>query len=250
MKEIYTIVAIVTIGILLSFGCAKSYKRHPSAASSGSGDAIASATDGDTEDETVDEGDRSLEIPCPDNASEDLLIIESKAELEKLSNCITLKDVFIRGSAITDLRALSNVKTITGSLIVENTELTDLQGLNNLTEIGEELFIGTPPLPNNKNTPLETLDGLNNLRTIGKYMAIDGNASLTDITALSNLESIGGNLKSIADNLAIRDNPSLPTCDAFAFAERLGFDPTENFSEICGNKRGDSCDWIECIRGL
>ena len=74
------------------------------------------------------------------------------------------------GSDISDLSSLSTWQTITGNLLIDNTNLITLNGLNSLTSLGD------PIIPSDERITLD----------------LQSNTSLTDISALSGITSIGG----------------------------------------------------------
>ncbi len=101
---------------------------------------------------------------------------------------------------LTSLEGLSNLSAINGDLeILGNDILVNLTGLENLTTIGGSLVIGgwwnTWTCYNQS---LQSLDGLDNLTSISDGIQIIGGGilgdSLEDISALSNLTSINGDL--------------------------------------------------------
>src|SRR5690606_6980487 len=61
--------------------------------------------------------------------------------------------------------------TIDGHLTISGSDITDLSGLSNITEITEELWIGS-------NAQLANLDGLDNLQNIRGYLLIYNNPQL------------------------------------------------------------------------
>jgi enterochelin esterase-like enzyme len=86
---------------------------------------------------------------------------------------------------------------IEGDVAIEGSDITSLAGLNVLTSIGGGLRIGAEPGDGytwSDHTVLETLTGLDNLNYIGGSFYLIGNDSLTNLEALANLDSIGGNL--------------------------------------------------------
>jgi len=126
-----------------------------------------------------------------------------------------------------------------------NPSLIHMTGLDNLTSIGGSLEIHC-------NDSLTTLNGLENLSSVGKDLKIGivvdprnggpyylGNPSLVDITALSNLISIGGDIDVLGNdvlpslsgidnidpgtitNLDINHNDSLSTCEVQSICDYL-----------------------------
>jgi hypothetical protein len=115
-------------------------------------------------------------------------------------------DVTINGSDIYNLNGLLVLTSIGGDLSIHNNpQLTILEGLNNTNHIGGNLIIES-------NDNLITLSGLENLVYIGGDLMMghwfkfyswgyyrNGNEKLTSLSALSNIDTIFGNV-SIADN--------------------------------------------------
>jgi acyl-[acyl carrier protein]--UDP-N-acetylglucosamine O-acyltransferase len=73
--------------------------------------------------------------------------------------------------------------------IYGDSSITNLNGLNSLMSIAGNLEIGLNFEP--ANFSLTTLTGLENLTSIGEGLSIHSNASLTNLTGLNNLTSIG-----------------------------------------------------------
>jgi hypothetical protein len=265
-----TTLAIAVLWTVLNFGCGSSgsdSSRGDTGVAGGGGSptaevtavagpsetagtaAVASAAQGDSSGSeggiagtsTVPGTGGSAAIdPCPDGvANKEHVIIKNAAQLAELAHCTTFKNLTIMGSDITNLDALANVTTVTGYLFVRDTQITDLQGLDNLIAVGENLYIGLS-LGSNEHLALTSLHGLENLRTIGGSLQINGNASLTDISALDNLTSVGA-----GKMIQLRDNPSLPTCDALKLMTQLKRTEDDQYTEICGT-RTDSCGGHSC----
>lgn len=96
--------------------------------------------------------------------------------------------VIISGNDITDLAGLSKIKSVSGTLFIDqNFNLKTLVGLEQLTHIGERLVI-----QNNKG--LIDLNGLDNLNYVGGSVSINQNYELTDIKSLKNLTSVNWDL--------------------------------------------------------
>jgi len=90
--------------------------------------------------------------------------------------------------------------------------LTGLEGLNT---VGGNLQIGDHISSDQNNYSLSSLTGLNNLVSIGGYLDISNNPALTSIMGLENLTSIGGDLWIIHNNsLSICE--SVGICDHFS----------------------------------
>lgn len=177
-----------------------------------------------------------------------------------LDNLTTIGGHFriYENSSIISFTGLESLTTIGGELyIFNNLALTTLVGLNSLTSIGERLFIGCE---NGNYSELTSLEGLNNLTTIGWDVTLLSNSSLLNLDGLNNLTTIGGTLtidgndvlesiegitnieaESISNNLNIRSNPLLSTCEVNSVCNYLA-NPNGNIS-IFNNASG--CNSVE-----
>lgn len=122
-------------------------------------------------------------------------------------NCRVLAKAIAVGStrnSITSLAGLSQIVWAKGNFIVGNnfyeTDLIDLAGLENLKRIDGDLLITF-------NRNLKSLDGLESLKRIGKNLRLGreigediGNPLLNNISALNNLELIGGDIRCVNNN--------------------------------------------------
>jgi hypothetical protein len=131
------------------------------------------------------------------------------------------------------LNGLDNLTNVDGFVqIWYNSSLSDLSGLEQLTEIGGKFEIF-------RNDNLISLAGLDNLETIGGYLGLMDNDNLISLAGFVNVSTIGEgiyisyndaltglegldniNAASI-DNLLIRDNNSLSTCDVQSICNYL-----------------------------
>ncbi len=88
--------------------------------------------------------------------------------------------------ALNDISALSNLTTVNGEFTIRTCNaLTTLNGLNSVDSANGSLII-------RDNALLQNLNGLNALVYIGETLELVQNPSLTDISALSNVNSIIG----------------------------------------------------------
>ena len=164
----------------------------------------------------------------------------SLTNLSGLDNLTTIEGYFriSENNLLTSFTGLESLTTIGEELnIYRNLALINLVGLSNLTSIGDRLFIGCE---NDDISALTTLTGLYNLTTIGWDVTILSNSSLIDLEGLNNLTSIGGSLTidnnivlssiegitnidaaSIINNLGIRNNPSLSSCEVNSVCDYL-----------------------------
>jgi hypothetical protein len=240
--------AIAAIALVLPLGCSSS------SSDSGAGGAAATMVTGGAGDTTAAGTTASgagssaagasagasggTSDKCPGGvAKDDFVIVTTAAQLEELASCTTFKSLNVSGKDITNLNALSNVTTVTGLLYIQDTKVTDLRGLSKLTSVGGDLAVGlSVGMEKQMSSAITSLTGLENLKTIGGQLQINENASLTDISALNSLTSIGsGKL------LQFRNNSSVVTCDAQKLAKQLKRDTDKSgMTEICGTK-SDTC---------
>lgn len=156
----------------------------------------------------------------------------------------------INGSNITNLNGLSNITSITGSvMIANNTILSSISGLAALTEItGRLTIIENPILPNvdglgalvniydginvERNNALTDLSGLQSLSYVGTYLRVVYNPVLTSvevfnkITSVTDFLSVGANPKleslsglrniTTASSISIALNDKLPNLDGLS----------------------------------
>jgi len=110
---------------------------------------------------------------------------------------------------ITNLNGLNVVTSIGGDLCVNCNYLTSLSGLDNLTTIGGSLSFGELDYHGGPygNARLTSLAALSNLDSIGANLEVYGNDSLVSLSGLDNLEDIAGDLN-------INYNPFLSVCEA------------------------------------
>ena len=104
--------------------------------------------------------------------------------------------VTIQGDGITNLEALSNIISIQGNLLIQNTAaLTSLHGLHNLTDIGGGIRILDNQL-------LSDLSAFSLLDTINGDLWIVANTQLQDMVGFENVTKI-------KDSIRIANNPQL-----------------------------------------
>jgi hypothetical protein len=119
-----------------------------------------------------------------------------------MSSCLPSASIDSVDSAA-DVAALAGVTCIDGPLYIRSSTLTDLTGLESLTSVQQLEIGGTPPQSFGAagNPSLVSLHGLENLRGV-THLVIEGNPVLTDISALSGLTFITGNLE-IVENATL-----------------------------------------------
>ncbi|MHC1777728.1 MAG: T9SS type A sorting domain-containing protein [Lentimicrobium sp.] len=144
---------------------------------------------------------------------------ESLTSLNGLNNLAFIGgDLNLTVGNLINFTGLEGLTYIGGNFeIRDDFVLINLTGLDNLASIGGYLSIGPRVLGGSgpptiiPNTTLTSLTGLNSLTTIGGDLTIYGNDALTNLVALENLTSIGGDLKIGISNYAdlISGNSSL-----------------------------------------
>lgn len=89
---------------------------------------------------------------------------------------------------LTSIKGLSNLKSVNGDLIIDNTRLRDLEGFENLNEVGGDLIILD-------NGSLDSLAGMAHLTRIGGRLVVEGNALLSgSLNGPPMLIEVGGDL--------------------------------------------------------
>ena len=118
--------------------------------------------------------------------------------------------IAVRCNNVTDINALRNIKTITGSInLIDNFNLTSLgMAFKNITSIESGKTAATINslyvLNMFGNTTLNDLGGLGNLVTIERNFLFRENDALTDLDGFTSLNSIG-NLIAIENNAALQN---------------------------------------------
>jgi hypothetical protein len=133
----------------------------------------------------------------------------------------------ISGALIEDLTHLSCLKYTGGGLIIkDNAILPNLNGLQNLISVGKTEWVYEAPeglcMEITGNAALTNLDGLINLNTVAGGLTIAGNGVLTNLNGLQNLNSLGcccepdgSRHGSMCRSLVISGNPLLTNLDGF-----------------------------------
>jgi len=175
-------------------------------------------------------------------------------------------------TTLTNIEGLSNISgSLTGGIVINScTNLSSLNGLQNITSLGSNLsLVGNPALVNltglngltslnnnssgtlgnifmNNNSSLTSLDGLQNLTNLTKDnlantktgFAIYNCNSLTDISALGNINN------AVVESIAISNNTSLNNCAIATVCNKLAVDT--NWVTISGNATG--CESIAVVQ--
>lgn len=162
-------------------------------------------------------------------------------------------DLEINDTSLTDLHGLEELRTVGGSLSIGyNPQLASVAGLDGLFEIDGELHIaGNDALTDlggleglfavggrlriDHNAALAAFDGLEGLWIVGGDLDIEDNSSLESLDGLNGLAVLGG------DELSVRYNTVLPTCEAEELAARLIANGFDGIVSIDGNGDG-TCD--------
>jgi hypothetical protein len=141
-----------------------------------------------------------------------------------------------------DVAALSGITCIDGPLYVRESTLSNLAGLEALTAVGELHIGGTPPLEFDAlgNPALVSLAGLEGLRGVG-HVTIEGNPVLTDLTALSGLTFITGELN-IIENETLA---SLEGLHQIGMSGRITLGGNPALTSLSGLRGLTSCDGFE-----
>ncbi|QMU65263.1 MAG: hypothetical protein GKR88_13820 [Flavobacteriaceae bacterium] len=132
------------------------------------------------------------------NASQKSITINSNnslVDINGLNEITTIGDVFtiVGNDSLTSIDGLNNLIYVASLFDIENnSSLTSISGFNSLTTIE-----GISAINNNSN--LIEITGLNSLNSIGlnsfHYLAIQNNTVLTNISGISNLMTLTGNLQ-------------------------------------------------------
>ncbi len=157
------------------------------------------------------------------------VILASQAEVDAFvvlyPDCTSISGALtINGTDITNLTGLANIQYVLGDVIIQNTQLTSLNdlsliGVNGQFEINGNTQLATIAALSNitslgslrivNNDNLISLNGLENIESINTDataiigLEINGNNSLTDITALETLATLNGSELIIDNNTAL-----------------------------------------------
>lgn len=110
---------------------------------------------------------------------------------------------------LTSLTGMPVLKSVAGDLTIESNEaLTSVAALGSLSSVAGRILI-------TGNTSLTNLAGLEGVTSIWGDLVIEGNTSLSSLTGLKNIDPLTIN------NLTIRDNDSLSTCEVLSICNYL-----------------------------
>ncbi|WP_437917107.1 hypothetical protein WME73_23265 [Sorangium sp. So ce302] len=157
--------------------------------------------------------------------------------------------VAIHATGVTNLEGLENAKIDEELSVADNANLQSLTGLNPNNHVLRALWV-------TGNRRLSDLTGLEMLEAATSYIYILDNDRLVSPSGLDNLTSVPsllirqnprltniaalGSLETVVQELSIRDNESLPTCQAQAIADQI--EPGTPTIEVTGNYAGGTCD--------
>lgn len=146
------------------------------------------------------------------------LIIRRNYELASLEPLLGLTAVggdlrVMLNSELADLQGLDGITSILGDLVLFNEQMVSLDGLHNLAFIGDNLQIGDQDVY--WNTQLQDLSALENLEYVGGVLAIYWNQVLESLAGLDNID--GGSVQ----HLEIIGNPLLSECHVQGICDYL-----------------------------
>lgn len=116
-------------------------------------------------------------------------------------------------SSLPDLQGLEGIVSVPGDVVLFNEQMVSLDGLDNLNFIGDNLQIGDQDVF--WNIQLQDLSALENLEHVGGVLAIHWNQALESLNGLDNID--GGTVQ----HLEIIGNPMLSECDVQGICDYL-----------------------------
>ncbi|WP_276372359.1 T9SS type A sorting domain-containing protein [Chryseolinea sp. H1M3-3] len=143
---------------------------------------------------------------CTPQVCEGNIILTSQAEVDAFQCNKIIGSLTISGGDIINIEGLSSLKTIGGTLTIENNPmLTNLNGLFSLDSITGTLII-------KENNSLASINGFGELVSVGGTVpyavTISSNPSLAEVNGFSALESIQG--------ISIKNNAALVSVSGFS----------------------------------
>lgn len=127
-----------------------------------------------------------------------------------------------------NLQNLEVFKTIGSISIISMDGLVSLEGLENLEQITKGLSIMDCPLLSD----LEALSNVTSFNSDPTIIAIQSNTSLSDISALGNIDT------STVSTFIIQNNPNLSDCSIANFCEKIELEGGDAFSQTANNAPG------------
>ena len=169
---------------------------------------------------------------------EDIVLLGSN-KYSKIEGELVIGDVInISGTApsstnISDLSPLKDLTQIVNLVINNNNLLKNLNGLSNIKIIEGNLFIGQGQDLKGGNSSLENISALLNIESLGGTLIIYNNDNLINLTGLNHLKSIQQDLV-IANNMKLDDFCALQALfdnsglSRDYYVNDNGFDPTKS----------------------
>jgi len=129
--------------------------------------------------------------------SNHLTNVDGLSKLETVSGQLRLD-----ANQLTNVNGLSSLRSVGGLFYLHNNKLTNVNGLNTLQRVGSHFYLYTNQLTNIDgltsltsvggnfhvgSNQITNLDSLGNLTNVGGYVALYGNANLTDISGIENV---------------------------------------------------------------
>ena len=162
----------------------------------------------------------------PANCSGDI-VLTSQAEVDAFGPCAIYNgDISVDGNDITNIQSFAGLTSINGDLILDGTNnLSDLNGLEQLGTV-----TGVLNIDDEFNGALSNISALSNLKTVGNGLSIT-DLPISNLSGLDNLESVGA--------IFFRDLDQITNLD------ELG-----NLTHVGGTIWISLCEDLEDISGL
>jgi hypothetical protein len=196
---------------------------------------------------------KSYSQGCPNTDIPDFYFLSDIEEfVNEYPDCSRLPSTLIMHDGdLTIVAGLSQIDSISGSLICDECDIDSYVGLENLRYIGQNFKLDEPhSVPH-----FENLQGLNNLEYIGGYFNIYEGDGLISTSGLDNLQYVGGiniyeceelieivgfeDISEIPGSIILSENYALPNLSGFS-----------NFSTVGGDINIDEMDGLNSLEGL
>lgn len=196
---------------------------------------------------------KSYSQGCPTTDIPDYYFLyEIEEFVNEYPDCSRLPSTLIMHNGdLTNVAGLSQIDSISGSLVCNECEIDSYIGLENLKYIGQNFVLDEPhSVPH-----FEHLQGLNNLEYIGGYFNISEGDGLISTSGLDNLQYVGGiniyeseelieivgfeEISEIPGSIILSENYALPNLSGFS-----------NFSTVGGDINIDEMDGLNSLEGL
>jgi len=145
----------------------------------------------------------------------------------------------IYNQLLTTITGLNNLISVGGNLRISgNDNLTSIVGLNNLVSVEDNVLIGWYE---GANPNLISLEGLNSLEYVGGFLQIDRNYILTSLSGLESISEVSGDLRIGTDygtTLEETGNPMLVDISALSNLVSLGGGIEMSANELLPNLNG------------